>query len=1034
MKTMKKLFVVVLSVAMLGTGLYLVPADADKVQAETTSATVATPPDGVLNVKAQTTKTLVNVTDETDENYLYNGQYIFRMISSIDSLNYNAVGFRVTYVDEEKGKVTLGNETDQVFERIESTTDVAEYSFGPKIVDTDAEYLFTAKLAVPADETARVYTVEAYCITKAGTTIYGPKRCVAIDDAAVSVLSFGVDTTSALSTEAGAYTATVTSQVNEDEAVVTKNGTVEVLSSEANYANVRVTLTDGTVADLASVSTVSIKQDSTEVASTTYRNYDTSYLSGTYAGKPDTSWYDLQPTGDTQYVVATNADLYGLSVVSQTDNFDGDTVHLIADIDANNGTAASTGWTKAAEGGTEYNWTPIGTIPGTTSGEPTLNKFAGIFDGNMHVIEGVKAVNTNETGIVGLFAATAMDSIVKELQVKNSYFSKTGTSNNDSRKYCLASSVVGHCGGDLNKIYSNSFVNSEKCFASGGLVAQTYSSSGIDFVDCCFAGEVNATQLAVGGVIGASKRGNTSLTNCINRGVIAAADGFVGGLIGRAQFYSGEWDLSGTGEGSSTACILTDCINVGQVTKAGGTTGTYSGAVIGHKTSAKYTFTNVYMQAGTYSKDFGSSDASTGLTISRETDELKDTSAYQWLSFDFENDWTVVEGDYPIQQCFAEEVKENEFMPRMGWYNSKLTEYTISTAEELYGFSELNNNHNSADNIFTGKTIYLGDDIEVNAGTVAEWEENEFSELRQWTPIGTTKAFRGNFNGNGKTISGLYMSGAGVKSLFGNVYNDASIIQNFNLINSYITSTDGGNGSVASNFRGKIQNVYSNATINVTTNAWGLSTGGIISDVNSYDTTISNCWYAGKITTKAGGAGGIVGNYNYAYTLTIENCLVSGDIVSTRLENTTERNTAMGGFVGRIQSNATKLDIKNCLFTGDIYANPNKNTNDLGPTYLGLFLGQTSAANCNITITNTYYPTTTSQDPLGYIDNSGTINGTAYANNALKQAAMVTLCKKWSTSSTVEELSLDAAAWKDSTNGPILSAFETIHTSVNAGN
>lgn len=1020
MNTLKKVFAIVISMTMLVTGLYLLPADADKVQA---TGTVATPPDGVLNVKAQTTKTLVDVEDKNNENYQYNGMYVLRMISSIDCLNYRQVGFRVTYVDETSGEEKeMWDETDRVYKRIASTTDVAEYSFSPKVIDTEAEYFITAKLAVPADKTDRVYTVQAFCDPLGGgQRVYGPKRCVAVDDAAESILSFGVDAT--LSTQKDAYTATVTSQVNTDEAVVTKNGTVEVLSSENGYANVRVTLTDGIKAALASVSKVSIQQNGEEVASTTYRNYDTSYLSGTYAGKPDTSWYDLQPAGDTQYVLATNADLYGLSVVSQTDNFDGDTIHLIADIKANIGTAKSTGWEKA-EGGTEYNWTPMSNAN---------MKFAGTFDGNLHTIEGIRAINTENStetnhGFVGLFSETAPDSNIKELLVKNSYFSKSGST---SDVYSSIGSIVGHSGSNLEKVYSDGFiVAANKVLNCGGLVGEVYTTTSVTMKECNFSGSVvSSSANGNGGLIGQTKRGSIVLQDCINNGSNTATS-WAGGLIGRSYMIKGEYGHTGDEDRDVWTITVENCLVTGSMTSS-------AVAFISQKWGGVKTWglPNVYMLNTVTTKDSVLSDSTGRYTNSRTVDQLTGTNAYQWLSFDFENVWTVVDNDYPIQQCFAETIVENDFMPRMGWYNSKLTEYTISTAEELYGVSELNNNHNSGDNIFTGKTIYLGDDIEVNAGTVAEWEENEFSDLRQWTPIGTTKAFRGNFNGNGKTISGLYMSGAGKQSLFGNAYGTNITLENFNLVNTYITSTGGWNASVAGNFRGNVMNVYSNAEINVGASTGNYETGGIIARVDSAATTISNCWYAGNITTQASAAGGIVGYYANAVKLTIENCHVSGRIktnMPTKSGGLT--NAGLGGFVGKVYDSATQLDIKNSLLTGTIEQGPKTNSSDGNRSHIGLFTGQVSAANCKFTITNTYYPNNTTLDPLGYVDNSNTINEIVYASNKLKQDAMIALCKKWSTSSTVEELGLDATAWKDSTNGPILSAFEVIHTSVNSGN
>ncbi len=74
------------------------------------------------------------------------------------------------------------------------------------------------------------------------------------------------------------------------------------------------------------------------------------------------------------------------------------------------------------------------------------------------------------------------------------------------------------------------------------------------------------------------------------------------------------------------------------------------------------------------------------------------------------------------------------------WYgDGSASEFTISSAAELLGLASLVNNGNS----FAGKVIRLGADIDLSA-------------ISSWTPIGIDiKEFRGEFDGQGHTISGL---------------------------------------------------------------------------------------------------------------------------------------------------------------------------------------------------------------------------------------------------------------------------------------
>lgn len=64
---------------------------------------------------------------------------------------------------------------------------------------------------------------------------------------------------------------------------------------------------------------------------------------------------------------------------------------------------------------------------------------------------------------------------------------------------------------------------------------------------------------------------------------------------------------------------------------------------------------------------------------------------------------------------------------------------------------------------FNLETVYLGADIVVNEGTSAEWlsnaaDEDNTNDAYVWLPIATSKAFAGTFDGQGHTISGLYVN------------------------------------------------------------------------------------------------------------------------------------------------------------------------------------------------------------------------------------------------------------------------------------
>ena len=82
----------------------------------------------------------------------------------------------------------------------------------------------------------------------------------------------------------------------------------------------------------------------------------------------------------------------------------------------------------------------------------------------------------------------------------------------------------------------------------------------------------------------------------------------------------------------------------------------------------------------------------------------------------------------------------------VAWYHENGTEFTITTADELFELAELSEHYD-----FKDQTIKLGADIVVNEGNAADWEK--IMPQRRWEPI---TGFAGTFDGQGHTISGLY--------------------------------------------------------------------------------------------------------------------------------------------------------------------------------------------------------------------------------------------------------------------------------------
>lgn len=152
--------------------------------------------------------------------------------------------------------------------------------------------------------------------------------------------------------------------------------------------------------------------------------------------------------------------------------------------------------------------------------------------------------------------------------------------------------------------------------------------------------------------------------------------------------------------------------------------------------------------------------------------------------------------------------------------------YEISTAEQLAGLAQLVNGGTN----FSGKFIKLTADILLNEldkdgmPRVAEGQP----EPHKWTPIGNNqKKFQGTFDGDGHTISGLYINNA---------------VQNQGLF-GYV-----GRGGV-------VQNLVVAGRVTATGQNY---VGGIVARLNGG--TVQNCGFYGAVTAGTSYTGGVVGS------------------------------------------------------------------------------------------------------------------------------------------------------------------------------
>jgi len=599
-------------------------------------------------------------------------------------------------------------------------------------------------------------------------------------------------------------------------------------------------------------------------------------------------WYN---DWDSEYIIKTAEGLKGLSNLTNKTieginidkTFAGKTVKLGANISLNEGGAGTWGTTPP-----KNQWTPIAS-----------GGFAGTFDGQGHTIIGVYVNVDADNSYAGLFAQTTATATVKNLRVSNSYIKGTGY---------IVGSIAGRGNGTFDSVYSDALVVSDKGVV-GGLVGQVNANT--KATNCWYAGKVSSSGNEVGGLFGALQ-GSITLTmdNCLASLIVEGAD-YVGGIVGKVR--------------SGATLNVRSCLNVATIS------GTTKGNIVGWNEG---TSKIVYSYGLLASELIGSSTGTnTMYGNARYTDKsvIYGAETYErTVGLDFDNYWTAKAGSTPELKKFTSSSGSLSVGPNQvyeGWYDGSTGTYTITTAAGLRGLSKLAD----GGKYFAGSTVKLGADIVLNKGnldpngTKSVWDAT-VADWSKWTPI---KQFDGTFNGQGHTISGMYVessaSGVGLFSFA----NSNSKIQNLRLEDSYIYSTNEHTGSIAGWGYGSMDSVYSDAII-VATN---VNVGGIIGvtqrEENSAGQEITNVWYAGAIQAGSDSQtiGGILGCTNNTSTIVnMTNCLVTGSITST----TTSSAANIGGFVGRTMGETNFLY---CLHAGTMTVNASAK-------YIGQGIGQ----------------------------------------------------------------------------------------------
>ena len=324
--------------------------------------------------------------------------------------------------------------------------------------------------------------------------------------------------------------------------------------------------------------------------------------------------------------------------------------------------------------------------------------------------------------------------------------------------------------------------------------------------------------------------------------------------------------------------------------------------------------------------------------------------------------------------------------------------FELKTAEHLAWFRDFVNEGNMK------ACAKIADDVkEIDMSTVCHKAdaEKQVAEL-SWTPIGNfaRNKYQGTFDGNGKTISNLYIINAASEHLGFFGYAEKGSIKNITFDNAKVKSTGDHCTGILVGFEKLciIENIKTLANCSVE----GKEQVGGIAGMASGD--IGNCENHAKVNG-ANVVGGIVGNY-WQSVKSIISCANYGVVTGTGKQ--------VGGIAGYFDSGT----IQNCANYGDV----------TGTNYVGNLIGNGYICNLN-NVLGTGNVTATSADRagllVGNIDNS---SSTASGILAYNSSSKLTINKIEQTGNAVKAIGKGSLTYPDGKNeAAMIKAFTAEH-------
>lgn len=841
-------------------------------------------------------------------------------------------------------------------------------------------YLTNVPITVTSNETGKYYIFIEQVLDNAGNIsnvndviingehymAIGPFEFVAIDDGTPSLTiesSVGEETIAKVSPNniisyAFLWNRDVTGFEQSD--ITVTNGTITNFVGSGKSYMVTVTYT-GACTQTVEVAT-NVAQASNENENLVGANISVNILDSatTY-----TTWTDIVTTQPEGYVVSGDGNTITISSAQGL-------AWLASCVNGQNGQTANQFYNKTINLTTdvdlsEYYWTPIGREDAT--------RFRGTFDGQNHVISGMR-IDMPTVSLQALFGYVGVANNNPGGTIKNLTVQNSSIVGKDHVASVVA--IIQWYSNIINVKSIDNYIKANGSYAGGVVSYLHYYSK----MDRCYSNSVVEGNQSVGGLIGYSLT-YTTLVNSGAEGIVKAfaADSRVGAIIGWTNDRAYTFNCYGAGAvyGASQVGGLIGrheaSSHIGTAytsAKVIGTTTSYVGGVIGYQGAGiEYCFwNNDCLTSGgngataNYSYKFTKDGNEYTLSSSLSMVRTSTTDLFTYLTY-----WSMY---YDKQHSFHNNTNrrysswivdkdKNNGYPIIDFDNDNYCDkavqeitpdindgkYYINNAEQLSWIVGVVNGTITTGNIptdrsFLGKTIVLNNDIDFNEIAIQVDEENkqwkiipgDGKSMSYWYPLGqgSTYPFKGTFEGNNNSISGIIAMkyNLAYQGMFG--YCLGATIKDLNIENGYVIGTQfigGVSGYITNNTT--ISNCTSNLFIVSNHTSADGQIGGIVGYNNSC--SIINSTNYSFIESRTANVGGIAGYSNVNSTLT--NCNNYGRINAYQYT---------GGLFGIVAQGTQISNCNNYGYVDGVYYDSNCDR------YIGGVIGHASSAtvsNCN---------------------------------------------------------------------------------------